>query len=174
LSSCRNGGPHGAFLREIVNDVPSDAEAFTAFWVDVEPSLRRAFVAAFGVERGREATQEALAWAWEHWDRVAMMTNPAGYLWRVGRSRSRPRRATPVVLPEAAPSDPSIEPALVPALRALSPHQRAAVILVHGHGWQFREVAQLFGVTVSTVQSHVDRAMVKLRVALGVERDAHA
>ncbi|MGO9874370.1 MAG: RNA polymerase sigma factor [Acidimicrobiia bacterium] len=154
--------------------MPSDAEAFTLFWRDVEPSLRRAFVAAFGVERGREATQEALAWAWEHWDRVTAMTNPAGYLWRVGRSRTRPRRAAPVLLPEAPLDNPLIEPGLVPALRALSPHQRAAVLLVHGHGWQLQEVAQLFGVTVSTVQTHVGRAMAKLRAALEVERDAHA
>jgi RNA polymerase sigma factor (sigma-70 family) len=154
--------------------VLSDTEAFSVFWHDVEPSLRRAFVAAFGVERGREATQESLAWAWEHWDRVTTMTNPAGYLWRVGRSRSRPRRAAPVLLPETRLDDPLIEPGLVPALRALSPHQRAAVLLVHGYGWQLHEVAQLFGVKVSTVQSHVGRAMTKLRAALEVERDAHA
>jgi DNA-directed RNA polymerase specialized sigma24 family protein len=158
----------------MVNGVPSNAEAFTVFWGEVEPSLRRAFVAAFGVERGREATQEALAWAWEHWELVVTMANPAGYLWRVGRSRSRPRRKTPVLLPEPPLGDPLIEPALVPALRALSPHQRAAVVLVHGHDWQLQEVAELFGVTVSTVQSHVSRAMAKLRAALEVERDAHA
>jgi RNA polymerase sigma-70 factor (ECF subfamily) len=154
-----------------VNGVPSDTEAFTAFWGEVEPRLRRAFVAAFGTDRGREATQEALAWAWEHWDRVTTMTNPAGYLWRVGRSRSRPRRE-PVLLPEPPADDPMIEPALVPALRSLTAHQRAAVLLVHGYGWQLRDVADLFGVGVSTVQTHVTRAMAKLRAALEVERDA--
>ena len=157
-----------------MNDVPRDAEAFTAFWAEVEPRLRRAFVAAYGTDRGRDATQEALAWAWEHWDRMATMTNPAGYLWRVGRSRTRPRRREPVLLPVPAPDDPMVEPALVPALHALTPHQRAAVLLVHGHGWQLREVAQLFGVRVSTVQSHVERAMTKLRSALEVETDAPA
>jgi DNA-directed RNA polymerase specialized sigma24 family protein len=152
--------------------VPRDTDAFTRFWGEVEPRLRRAFVAAFGTDRGREATQEALAWAWEHWDRVTTMTNPAGYLWRVGGSRSRPRRREPVLLPEPPPDDPVIEPALMPALCSLTAQQRAAVLLVHGYGWQLREVADLFGVGVSTVQTHVTRAMAKLRAALEVDRDA--
>jgi RNA polymerase sigma factor (sigma-70 family) len=156
----------------LLNSAPRDSEAFTAFWNEVEPRLRRAFVAAFGTDRGREATQEALTWAWANWNQVRVMTNPAGYLWRVGRSRSRPRRREPLLLPEPAADDPMIEPSLVPALRSLSAHQRAAVLLVHGYEWQLREVADLFGVSVSTVQTHVTRAMTKLRAALEVERDA--
>ena len=151
-----------------------DGEVFTAFWAEVEPRLRRAFVAAFGTDRGRDATAEAMAWAWEHWDRVQTMTNPAGYLWRVGRSRSRPSRREPVLLPEPSAGDPLVEPALVPALRALTAHQRAAVLLVHGHGWQLQEVGELFGVKVTTVQNHVERAMKKLRAALEVQTDARA
>ena len=146
-----------------------DAEAFARFVGDTEPRLRRAFVAAYGTERGRDATAEALAWAWEHWDRVQTMRNPAGYLWRVGQSRSRPRRKEPVVLPEPPADDALVEPALMPALRALTAHQRAAVLLVHGYGWQLHEVAELMSVRVTTVQNHVERAMAKLRAALAVE-----
>jgi hypothetical protein len=39
---------------------------FEAFVHDVEPRLRRALVAAYGFERGREATADALSWSWEH------------------------------------------------------------------------------------------------------------
>ena len=151
-----------------------DAEAFARFVGEHEPRLRRAFVAAYGTERGRDATAEALAWAWEHWDRVATMQNPAGYLWRVGQSRSRPRRREPVVLPEPAADDVLVEPALLPALRALTAHQRTAVLLVHGYGWQLKEVAELMDVRVTTVQNHVERAMAKLRAALAVEADSNA
>jgi RNA polymerase sigma factor (sigma-70 family) len=154
--------------------VTGDAEAFTRFVGEIEPRLRRAFVAAYGTERGRDATAEALAWAWEHWDRVATMHNPAGYLWRVGQSRSRLRRREPVVLPEPAADDVLVEPALLPALRALTAHQRAAVVLVHGYGWQLKEVAELMDVRVTTVQNHVERAMAKLRTALAVEADLDA
>ena len=65
---------------------------FSAFFALAEPRLRRAFVSAYGGERGREATAEALAWAWEHWSEVEAMDNPIGYLYRVGRSRTRGRR----------------------------------------------------------------------------------
>ena len=58
---------------------------------DVEPGLRHALVAVYGQEQGRDATAEALAYAWEHRERVKSMANPAGYLYRVGRSRGRTR-----------------------------------------------------------------------------------
>jgi hypothetical protein len=41
---------------------------FEHFVHDIEPRLRRALVAAYGSQRGREATAEALSWAWENWD----------------------------------------------------------------------------------------------------------
>ena len=40
-----------------------------------EPRLRRAFVAGYGSERGREATAEALAYAWERWAQIEPMPN---------------------------------------------------------------------------------------------------
>jgi hypothetical protein len=49
---------------------------FERFVHDVEPRLRRALVAAYGGQRGREATAEALSWAWENWDRVRTMEYP--------------------------------------------------------------------------------------------------
>jgi hypothetical protein len=42
------------------------ADSFATFFSYVEPRLRRALVARYGHERGREATAEALTWAWQH------------------------------------------------------------------------------------------------------------
>jgi RNA polymerase sigma factor (sigma-70 family) len=64
------------------------------------------------------------------------------------------------------------EPGLPVALAALSEAQRVAVVLVHGYGWTLREVADLTAVTVSTVQSHAERGLSKLRSALEVTDDA--
>ena len=50
-------------------------EVFTEFVRAVEPRLRIALMARYGPERGREATAEALAYAWEHWERVAEMNH---------------------------------------------------------------------------------------------------
>ncbi|MGH8935267.1 MAG: RNA polymerase sigma factor, partial [Acidimicrobiia bacterium] len=53
----------------------------------------------------------------------------------------------------------------------LTPLQRQAVVLVHGCGYPYREVAQLLEIAPSTVQTHVERGLEKLRAALGVMSD---
>ncbi|MEE9206451.1 MAG: hypothetical protein V3U50_05660, partial [Acidimicrobiia bacterium] len=111
-------------------------ESFDDFVDRIGPRLKHAFVARFGRLDGVEAASEAMAYAWEHWSRVSKLENPAGYLYRVGRSRTRRiRRRTPM-LPEVNVSRmPEVEPQLPAALTALSERQRVAVILVHGLGW---------------------------------------
>jgi RNA polymerase sigma-70 factor (ECF subfamily) len=148
-------------------DAVDRGAAFSAFMAEVEPRLRRALVALRGREDGRDATAEALAWAWEHWAEVQLMENPAGYLYRVGQSRSR-RRAT--VRPERPPvqHQPDVEPGLGPALARLSEHQRTAVVLVHGCGWSYQEVADAIGVSKSSIGTHVARGMARLREELEV------
>lgn len=146
----------------------SVAEAFTEFAKDVEPRLRLALVAAFGVEAGVEATSEALAYGWENWDSLSSRSNPAGYLFGVGRNKARKRRKTRALLP-APPVGHEffVEPALPEALNRLSDRQRVAVLLVHGEDWTHSEVADLLGLSVSTVQQHAERGMAKLRKAIG-------
>jgi RNA polymerase sigma-70 factor (ECF subfamily) len=152
-------------------------ERFRAFVAEVEPRLRRALVAAYGAERGRDAVAEALAFAWERWPEPETMTNPAGYLYRVGQSRTRGRK-TPVVFTRGgagAGSEtvaPWIEPQLPVALREMSEHQRVAVVLIRGFEWTHREVAELLGISVSSVQTHLERGMARLRDRLGVNAGA--
>lgn len=102
------------------------------------------------------------------------MENPAGYLWAVGRNHAlRQRRRRTLQLPEVpVHAMPWVEPDLPVALGRLSDRERAAVVLVHGVGWSYAEVADLFGIGKSTVQKHVDRGMGKLRRRLGVTTDA--
>ena len=74
-------------------------EAFTAFMRHAQPKVLVALAAAFGPDAANDASAEAFAYAWEHWDRVAGMDNPAGYVYRVGRSRMRHRRPVMVCPP---------------------------------------------------------------------------
>jgi DNA-directed RNA polymerase specialized sigma24 family protein len=141
---------------------------FEALVADVRPRLARAFVAAYGPERGQEALAEALAYAWEHATAVQAMTNPAGYLYRVGQSRTRPRLAPPTFPAPADVGVPWVEPGLPAALAGLSEHQRVAVVLVHGYGWTHREVGELLGIAATTVQNHVERGLAGLRRRLEV------
>jgi RNA polymerase sigma factor (sigma-70 family) len=138
---------------------------FERFVRDVEPRLRRALVAAYGGQRGREATAEALSWAWENWDRVRAMEYPHRYLFRVGRSRTRARRQR-VVFDISNTAERHVEPRLGPALARLSERQRIAVVLVHGFGWTHREVAELTGSRPTTIQNHIERGLRKLRTDL--------
>lgn len=146
-------------------------DEFTAFVESYEPKLRLALMAAYGPDRGREATCEALAFGWEHWDRVRTMERPVGYLYRVGQSKSRPRmtpRPDPVVV---AREEPWIEPGLPAALDRLTRKQRMAVVLVDAYGWTRREAAEVMGVSEDTVGTHLRRGLHKLRASLGVSVD---
>ena len=146
------GGPHGA-VGELL--------------VDAGPRLRAGLGAAYGPEAGAEATAEALAWGWEHADRVAEMENPIGYLYRVGQTAARKLRRRQGVLPIPERGRiPHIEPGLVPALESLSEAQRTVVLAVHAFGWTQQEVTELLDVSHSTVRTHLARAMDKLRAAL--------
>ena len=144
---------------------------FARFVAEVRPRLARAFVAAYGLERGQDALAEAMAYAWERFDEVVSMANSVGYLYRVGQSRSRVRMPP---RPFPAPRDvglPLIEPALPEALRSLSERQRVCVTLVHAYGWTHQEVADLLELSRSSVQNHVERGLTRLRQAMGVVAD---
>ena len=147
----------------------AEVDSFTRFVKDVEPRLRRALSVAVGPQRGVEGTAEALAYAWEHWARVGTMENPAGYLYRVGRSRSRlrkvPRPSFPSMPLEHAPW---VEPSLPDALSRLTEHQRTTVWLIHGFEWSLTETAELLGISISSVRKHLARGERKLRSSLGV------
>jgi DNA-directed RNA polymerase specialized sigma24 family protein len=62
---------------------------------------------------------------------------------------------------------PEIDPRLPGALAALSARQRAAVLLVHAHGWTYDDAAGALGCSVSTLRNHLDRGMRRLRSTLG-------
>lgn len=148
---------------------------FDRFVRDVEPRLRRALVAAYGTQAGRDAAVDALAWAWSHWEQVQAMDNPAGYLYRVGQTKAREARR-PLLVQAAEPEPearlPWVEPELEPALDRLTEQQRVAVVLCHGFQWTHREVAELLDLSPSSVQNHVERGLAKLRRALEVKTDA--
>jgi RNA polymerase sigma-70 factor (ECF subfamily) len=156
--------------RKACESLGTAVEAFAAFAEEAAPRLRRALVALYGVEVGREAAADALVEGWRRWDRVAGMTNPVGYLYTLGLHYGRPR--APVTAPyfPVPPNDhmPWIEPALPAALAALPERQRQAVVLVHGYGWTLSEAADVLGVSKNTMRNHLNRGVAKLRAALGV------
>jgi RNA polymerase sigma-70 factor (ECF subfamily) len=151
--------------------VPS--REFIRFVKEAEPRLSYAFFAAYGPEVGSEVTSESLAHAWEHWPRLRKMDNPAGYLYRVGQSKARWYHRQRVCFPNVPRSEiPEYEPKLPEALSHLTRNQRLAVVLVHGMEWTEEEVADLIGRSRSTVRTHLERGLARLRAELEVTVDA--
>jgi RNA polymerase sigma-70 factor (ECF subfamily) len=152
-----------------------DEAEFRVFVTDIESGLRRALVAGLGPDIGHEAFSEALAYGWEHWARVRSMDNPGGYLYRVGyrwglRARRRlPRSRFP---PTSNTSETWVEPELPSALHRLSDRQRVAVVLVEAYGWTYQEAADFMSISRGAVETHVRRALRKLRSRLEVDRDS--
>ena len=148
-----------------------EPSSFEELFSRSERPVRFALCARFGFEVGREAAAEAFAHAWEHWDRIGVMDNPAGYVYRVGQriGGRMARRVEPVDFSRPASDHHLIEPKLSSALSELSNRQRTAVVLVHGLGWTHQETAHFLGLSTSTVQKHVERGLEKLRRVLGVE-----
>lgn len=139
------------------------------------PRLRAGLVAAYGPDVGLDAAAAALAYGWENWSRVSAMANPAGYLYRVGQTEARRLRRRQGYLAVPAPEElPDFEPGLIPALEALSEHQRIAVVLVHGFGWSLVDVAELLDISPSTIRTHLSRALQRLQAALEVEPNVPA
>src|SRR5690554_6010063 len=86
----REPRPHGS--RGLEAEMTRGDDEFERFAAEVRPRLIRAFVPIRGIEGAADAASEALAHGFEHWDEVRTMTNPSGWLYRVGQSRTRPRK----------------------------------------------------------------------------------
>lgn len=150
--------------------IMSDRQNFESFVGEIEARLGRALVAAFGPEVGNEVTRDALAYAWEHWDRLSTMDNPVGYLYRVGQSRSRTYRKRRIAFPAVHTDElPHVEPGLPAAMARLTSKQRTAVVLLHVEAMTERDAAESMRVSRAALRRHADRGMAKLRQALEVE-----
>jgi DNA-directed RNA polymerase specialized sigma subunit len=148
------------------DDGHGDGLSFERFLRDAEPRIRVALVAAFGPVEGRTATFDALSWAWENWAKVQAMTNPVGYF-RVGQTAARRAQSRPFpsahLAVETADEPVGLDRDLIKALSLLSEQQRLVVMLVHAFGWTIRETAEALDVAPSTVQTHAERGLARLR-----------
>jgi RNA polymerase sigma-70 factor, ECF subfamily len=115
--------------------------------------------------------QEAFVRLFERWDRVASMTDPVGYLYRVAMNifRSRYRRARLAarrVFVEHEPDPMSgIEErdVVVRMLDLLNPKQRAALVLTAMLDYSSDEAGEILGMPGSSVRVLTTRARAVLR-----------
>jgi RNA polymerase sigma factor (sigma-70 family) len=141
-------------------------EEFVLFAERATLRLRPALVAHHGVELANDLCADAIAYAWENWDRVRDLDNPVGYLYRVATSRARRYRRwrRPVALPaESGVAAVESDHGLHVMLAKLPHRQRTAVVLVHVYGWSYQDVANLVGRSLSDVRNDVHRGLTALR-----------
>ena len=120
-----------------------------------------------------DATAEAFARAYAHWDTVAVHPNPRAWVLRVAWNyyRSSWRKwegRWSATLPGPAPRSPEpwTDPDLVAAIRALPHGQRAVIVLVALGELTPTQAARALNTTAGTVRGQLVRARLALRRAL--------
>ncbi len=123
-------------------------------------------MATYGTVDGREALGDALSWALEHFETVRRMDHPIGYLYRVGQTATRRTRIRPIPAPPEqlarGPDEQPMSPHVAAAVNRLPDQQRRVVMLVNAFGWSQRDVAQLLGVSPSSVKQALERGIDRL------------
>lgn len=139
------------------------------FFRDAESRLRRSLSAKMRPDQVADAVNEAMLYAWENRDRVLKMSEPIGFLYRVAQSKTRTKRQGFLAWADDG-RIPDVEPGLSRALSKLPAKQATAIWLVKACGFSQVEAATAMELSPSTVATHVERGMRRLRIELGVTR----
>jgi len=149
----------------------SGGHDYEGLFANEGPRLWRALYAYTG---GRQdLADEALAEAFARAiGSDARIRDPVAWLYRVAfrlaAGELRRARLGDNQVPEEG-ADPTETPDLLPALRELSPNQRAAIVLVYEDGLTMAETAHRLGITQATVRVHLHRGRNRLRELLREE-----
>lgn len=149
------------------------ARTFDEFYADARDQIARAVALAIGdADLAADATDEAMARAYERWPAVRRLDRPEGWVYRVAmnwslsvlrrRSRSDHRLYEPGTVAPELP-----HPELRAALAELDPKHRSVVVCRHLLGWSVAETAAALKIREGTVKSRLHRAHRILEQRLG-------
>jgi RNA polymerase sigma-70 factor (ECF subfamily) len=159
---------------------PDEAEApqgFEDFFRDHHARLFAALCLATGSrDEAEEIMQDAFLKLWERWDRVSAMEDPAGFLFRTAmntflkryrRARLAIRHVLPLPERDDAFAIVNDRDVLVRAMRDLTPHQRAAVVLTSILDYSSEEAGRILGLKDSTVRVLAGKARAAMKLKVG-------
>ena len=145
-----------------VGPVPEPA-SFESFFEEHRSKVFGAMCLVTGNrQEAEEITQDAFIRLLERWDRVAHLEDLTGFLFKTAMNvfRNRARRASLAARRSLGIADQGDDLATVEdrdevirAMRPLTAHQRAALVLTGYLGYSSEEAAQLLGVRASTVRA---------------------
>ncbi len=156
-----------------------DLAAFGDYALACAPSLfRTAYLMVGDHQLAQDLLQEALVKTLMAWPRLRDRDNLEAYTRRIIVTTSiswRRRRSFHERPVEALPERPGPDPtdivvthdAVVAALRAVPPRQRAAIVLRYYQDLTEKQTAEAMGCSVGTVKSQVSAGLRRLREALG-------
>jgi RNA polymerase sigma-70 factor (ECF subfamily) len=146
--------------------------AFEDFFEAERPRLFRALLlVTHDSAQAEDLMQEAFVRVWERWSRVALLEDPVGYLFKTALNlhRSALRRALTAAKRTLRPPDardPFDEVATrdeaIRSLVALTPRQRAAVVVTELLGYSSEEASEILGVRPGTVRTLTSQARAAL------------
>jgi DNA-directed RNA polymerase specialized sigma24 family protein len=157
--------------------VEADVQAilpFEEFYSEQRSAIGRALALTLrDTQLASEAVDEAMARAYQRWNRVQALDNPGGWVYRVGLnwSRSILRRAlrpAPVWVTGAGTfiDGGGLDPTIDRALAQLSIEQRAVVVCRLLIGYSEAQTAAALGLRPGTVKSRLARATARLQSLL--------
>jgi RNA polymerase sigma-70 factor, ECF subfamily len=148
--------------------------SFEGFYMANERRLFRAlFVLTGSRDQAEDLAQHAFCRVWERWDRVSMLDDPAGYLFRTAfnahhsatrRAVRAARRVVEVVAHTAPPHAPgpadlaADRDSVDRALALLTPRQREAVVLTQLLDCDATHAARIMRIRPATVRVLVSQA----------------
>jgi RNA polymerase sigma factor (sigma-70 family) len=157
-------------------DVTTDDVGFGAFFAERNDRLVRACLLLTGsATEGEELAQEAMARVYERWDRVSVMDDPEGYLYRTALNvHKNALKRLAVAARRQVSRHPSDDAELTDrrldllrAVRSLPRAQREALVLVEWLGYSAEEAGRLLGIEPASVRGRLHRAREGLRQRYG-------
>jgi RNA polymerase sigma-70 factor (ECF subfamily) len=156
-----------------VDALDTEPPAFESFFEEQKERLLRTLSVITGSRaEAEDLAQEAFTRVFERWETVAAMEDPAGYLHRTAMNLFRNQyRRTKVAIARAAGIGPEQDvfksvddrDTATRALGALTPRQRAALVLTEALGYSGEEAGQLLGIKASTVWALTHQARAALQ-----------
>jgi RNA polymerase sigma-70 factor (sigma-E family) len=172
-------------MRFLIRRSTEEDEDFDEFVGEVSSRLlRTAYLLCGSREDARDLVQEALERACRKWHRIAATGSPEAYVrrimvnlandrWqRINRSRQGEQA---LAVQRADPGDEygrlDLRDQLTTLLADLPIRMRTIIVLRYFHDMDDARIADVLGITPSTVRSQLSRGLAKLRTAVG-ESDA--
>ena len=159
------------------DDVTEETRRFEDFYGEARASIARALTLSLGDrDLALEATDEAMARAYERWPTVSRLDRPEGWVYRVAMNWAlsilrRRRRSDHRLYDPDDTTIPVADPDLHAAIGDLDVKHRSVIVCRHLLGWSVADTARALGVREGTVKSRLSRATRILQSRLSHLRD---